>query len=81
MRGSGKQSAATQQEIVEFIEVAIDTTTIHGRPKAARSSICRMKRCLRRHGTAYAPPETNGKNGRLRVISAEQESVSFAFVT
>jgi hypothetical protein len=76
MPGSGKQSAHVQQQIVEFLEAGIDPTTIHRRLKVGRSSIYRMKRCLQQHGTAYAPPETNKKNGRPKVMTAEQEFVS-----
>jgi hypothetical protein len=77
MPGSGKQSADVQQQIIEFLEAGIDPTTIHRRLKVGRSSIYRMKRCLQQHGTAYAPPETNKKNGRPKVMTAEQEQVSF----
>lgn len=75
MPGSGKQSADVQQQIIEFLEAGIDPTTIHRRLKVGRSSIYRMKRCLQQHGTAYAPPETNKKNGRPKVMTAEQEQV------
>lgn len=75
MPGSGKQSANVQQQIIEFLEAGIDPTTIHRRLKVGRSSIYRMKRSLQQHGTAYAPPETNKKNGRPKVLSAEQEQV------
>lgn len=75
MPGSGKQSAEVQQQIIEFLEAGIDPTTIHRRLKVGRSSIYRMKRCLQQHGTAYAPPETNKKNGRPRVMTQEQELV------
>jgi transposase len=78
MPGSGKQSAQVQQQIIEFLEAGIDPTTIHRRLKVGRSSIYRMKRCLQQHGTPYAPPETNKKNGRPKVMTAEQEAVSFA---
>ena len=76
MPGSGKQTAHVQQQIIEFLEAGIDPTTIHRRLKVGRSSIYRMKRCLQQHGTAYAPPETNKKNGRPKVMTAEQEYVS-----
>jgi hypothetical protein len=76
MPGSGKQSAQVQQQIIEFLEAGIDPTTIHRRLKVGRSSIYRMKRCLQQHGTAYAPPETNKKNGRPKVMTADQERVS-----
>jgi hypothetical protein len=75
MPGSGKQTAPVQQQIIEFLEAGIDPTTIHRRLKVGRSSIYRMKRCLQQHGTAYAPPETNKKNGRPKVMTAEQEQV------
>jgi hypothetical protein len=77
MPGSGKQSAQVQQQIIEFLEAGIDPTTIHRRLKVGRSSIYRIKRCLQQHGTPYAPPETNKKNGRPKVMNAEQEAVSF----
>lgn len=77
MPGSGKQSADVQQQIIEFLEAGIDPTTIHRRLKVGRSSIYRMKRSLQQHGTAYAPPETNKKNGRPKVLTAEQEQVGF----
>ncbi|KAM3421250.1 hypothetical protein BST61_g1656 [Cercospora zeina] len=32
-----------------------------------------MKRCLQQHGTNYMPPELNKKNGRPKVLTAEQE--------
>lgn len=76
MPGSGKQNADVQRQIIEFLEAGIDPTTIHRRLKVGRSSIYRMKRCLQQHGTAYAPPETNKKNGRPRVMTNEQEQVS-----
>lgn len=75
MPGSGKQSEEVQQQIVEFLEAGIDPTTIHRRLKVGRSSIYRMKRSLQQHGTAYAPPETNKKNGRPKVMTVEQEMV------
>jgi len=75
MPGSGKQSDEVQQQIVEFLEAGIDPTTIHRRLKVGRSSIYRMKRCLQQHGTAYAPVETNKKNGRPKVMTMEQELV------
>lgn len=75
MPGSGKQNADVQKQIIEFLEAGIDPTTIHRRLKVGRSSIYRMKRCLQQHGTAYAPPETNKKNGRPKVMTAEQEQV------
>jgi predicted transcriptional regulator len=81
MPGSGKQSADVQQQIIEFLEAGIDPTTIHRRLKVGRSSIYRMKRSLQQHGTAYAPPETNKKNGRPKVLTAEQEQVGFRLVT
>jgi transposase len=81
MPGSGKQSADVQQQIIEFLEAGIDPTTIHRRLKVGRSSIYRMKRSLQQHGTAYAPPETNKKNGRPKVLSAEQEQVGLYLVT
>jgi transposase len=80
MPGSGKQSADVQQQIIEFLEAGIDPTTIHRRLKVGRSSIYRMKRSLQQHGTAYAPPETNKKNGRPKVLSAEQEQVGLYLV-
>jgi hypothetical protein len=79
MAGSGKQSADVQQQIIEFLEAGIDPTTIHRRLKVGRSSIYRMKRSLAQHGTAYAPPETNKKNGRPKVMTAEQEQVGIRF--
>ena len=81
MPGSGKQSADVQQQIIEFLEAGIDPTTIHRRLKVGRSSIYRMKRSLQQHGTAYAPPETNKKNGRPKVLTAEQEQVGFRLVS
>jgi transposase len=81
MPGSGKQSADVQQQIIEFLEAGIDPTTIHRRLKVGRSSIYRMKRSLQQHGTAYAPPETNKKNGRPKVLTAEQELVGICLVT
>ena len=81
MPGSGKQSADVQQQIIEFLEAGIDPTTIHRRLKVGRSSIYRMKRSLQQHGTAYAPPETNKKNGRPKVMNAEQEQVGLDLVT
>lgn len=75
MPGAGKQSADVQKKIIEFLEAGIDPTTIHRRLKVGRSSIYRMKRCLQQHGTAYAPPETNKKNGRPKALTAEQEQV------
>ena len=75
MPGSGKQNTDVQQQIIEFLEAGIDPTTIHRRLKVGRSSIYRMKRCLAQHGTAYAPPETNKKNGRPKVMTEEQEQV------
>ena len=78
MPDSGKQSAQVQQQVIEFMKAGIDPTIIHRRLKVGRSSIYRMKRCLQQHGTPYAPPETNKKNGRPKVMTAEQEAVSFA---
>ncbi|QIW95067.1 hypothetical protein AMS68_000585 [Peltaster fructicola] len=73
MPGSGKQTPEVQSKIVEFLEAGIDPTTIHKRLKVGRSSVYRMKRCLQQYGTAYAPVETNKKNGRPSVMNAEQE--------
>ena len=61
---------------LSYARAGIDPTTIHRRLKVGRSSIYRMKRSLQQHGTAYAPPETNKKNGRPRVMTPEQELVS-----
>jgi len=73
MPGAGKQPPAVQEQIRELLEAGFDPTTIHRRLKVGRSSIYRMKRCLQQHGTAYMPPELNKKNGRPKVLSAEQE--------
>lgn len=75
MPGAGKQPPAVQEQIRELLEAGFDPTTIHRRLKVGRSSIYRMKRCLQQHGTAYMPPELNKKNGRPKVLSAEQELV------
>lgn len=75
MPGSGKQSPEVQAQIIEFLEAGIDPTTIHRRLKVGRSSVYRMKRCLEQHGTAYAPVETNKKNGRPKVLTSAQELV------
>jgi transposase len=76
MPGSGKQSNEVQAQIKELLEAGFDPTTIHRRLKVGRSSIYRMKRCLEQHGTNYMPPELNKKNGRPKVLTAEQELVS-----
>ncbi|KAK3686842.1 hypothetical protein LTR37_019394 [Vermiconidia calcicola] len=73
MPGAGKQSLEIQEQIRELLEAGFDPTTIHRRLKVGRSSIYRMKRCLQAHGTAYMPPELNKKNGRPKVLTAEQE--------
>ena len=75
MPGAGKQSPEVQAQIKELLEAGFDPTTIHRRLKVGRSSIYRMKRCLEQHGTAYMPTELNKKNGRPKVLSAEQELV------
>jgi hypothetical protein len=76
MPGAGKQPPEVQEHIKELLEAGFDPTTIHRRLKVGRSSIYRMKRCLQQHGTAYMPVELNKKNGRPKVLSAEQELVS-----
>jgi hypothetical protein len=76
MPGSGKQSNEVQAQIKELLEAGFDPTTIHRRLKVGRSSIYRMKRCLELHGSNYMPPELNKKNGRPKVLTAEQELVS-----
>ncbi|KAK5137449.1 hypothetical protein LTR08_008427 [Meristemomyces frigidus] len=73
MPGAGKQPPEVQQQIRELLEAGFDPTTIHRRLKVGRSSIYRMKRCLTQHGTAYVPTELNKKNGRPKVLRAEQE--------
>ncbi|GAB1733312.1 hypothetical protein NU195Hw_g5575t1 [Hortaea werneckii] len=73
MPGAGKQPPEVQQQIKELLEAGFDPTTIHRRLKVGRSSIYRMKRCLATHGTAYTPEEHNKKNGRPKVLTAEQE--------
>lgn len=80
MPGAGKQPPAVQEQIRELLEAGFDPTTIHRRLKVGRSSIYRMKRCLQQHGTAYMPPELNKKNGRPKVLSAEQELVGRAVI-
>lgn len=75
MPGSGKQSVEVQEQIKELLEAGFDPTTIHRKLKVGRSSIYRMKRCLQQHGTNYMPPELNKKNGRPKVLTAEQELV------
>ena len=77
MPGAGKQPPQIQEQIKELLEAGFDPTTIHRRLKVGRSSIYRMKRCLQQHGTAYMPVEMNKKNGRPKVLSAEQELVCF----
>lgn len=77
MPGAGKQPPEVQEHIKELLEAGFDPTTIHRRLKVGRSSIYRMKRCLQQHGTAYMPVELNKKNGRPKVLSAEQELVSW----
>lgn len=76
MPGAGKQPPHVQENIKELLEAGFDPTTIHRRLKVGRSSIYRMKRCLQQHGTAYMPTELNKKNGRPKVLTAEQELVS-----
>ncbi|WPG99257.1 Hypothetical protein R9X50_00206800 [Acrodontium crateriforme] len=73
MPGAGKQSTEVQDQIKHLLEAGFDPTTIHRRLKVGRSSIYRMKRCLQEHGTAYMPREMNKKNGRPKVLTAEQE--------
>ncbi|RMY50488.1 hypothetical protein D0863_14860 [Hortaea werneckii] len=73
MPGAGKQPPEVQLQIKELLEAGFDPTTIHRRLKVGRSSIYRMKRCLATHGTAYTPEEHNKKNGRPKVLTAEQE--------
>lgn len=75
MPGAGKQTLETQASIKELLEAGFDPTTIHRKLKVGRSSIYRMKRCLQKHGTAYMPVELNKKNGRPKVLTAEQELV------
>ena len=75
MPGAGKQPPEVQEHIKELLEAGFDPTTIHRRLKVGRSSIYRMKRCLQQHGTAYMPVEMNKKNGRPKVLTAEQELV------
>lgn len=75
MPGAGKQPAHVQEHIKELLEAGFDPTTIHRRLKVGRSSIYRMKRCLQQHGTAYMPSEMNKKNGRPKVLTADQELV------
>ena len=75
MPGAGKQPAEVQEHIKELLEAGFDPTTIHRKLKVGRSSIYRMKRCLQQHGTAYMPTELNKKNGRPKVLTAEQELV------
>lgn len=75
MPGAGKQPPEVQENIKELLEAGFDPTTIHRRLKVGRSSIYRMKRCLQQHGTAYMPTELNKKNGRPKVLTAEQELV------
>ena len=65
----------TDRAQTELLEAGFDPTTIHRRLKVGRSSIYRMKRCLQQHGTPYMPTELNKKNGRPKVLSAEQELV------
>ncbi|KAK5680626.1 hypothetical protein LTS10_007559 [Elasticomyces elasticus] len=73
MPGAGKQAPEVQAKIRELLEAGFDPTTIHKKLKVGRSSIYRMKRCLEEHGTAYMPSELNKKNGRPKVLTAEQE--------
>ncbi|KAH9810065.1 hypothetical protein Tdes44962_MAKER01036 [Teratosphaeria destructans] len=73
MPGAGKQPEAIQVQIKELLEAGFDPTTIHRKLKVGRSSIYRMKRNLQQHGTAYMPVEMNKKNGRPKVLTAEQE--------
>ncbi|KAK5741524.1 hypothetical protein LTR17_003962 [Elasticomyces elasticus] len=73
MPGAGKQAPEVQARIRELLEAGFDPTTIHKKLKVGRSSIYRMKRCLEEHGTAYMPSELNKKNGRPKVLTAEQE--------
>ena len=75
MPGAGKQPPEVQEHIKELLEAGFDPTTIHRRLKVGRSSIYRMKRCLQQHGTPYMPLEMNKKNGRPKVLTAEQELV------
>ncbi|TKA71577.1 hypothetical protein B0A55_07668 [Friedmanniomyces simplex] len=73
MPGAGKQAPEVQAQIKELLEAGFDPTTIHRKLKVGRSSIYRMKRCLQQHGSAYMPTELNKKNGRPKVLTAEQE--------
>ncbi|KAF2771179.1 hypothetical protein EJ03DRAFT_325632 [Teratosphaeria nubilosa] len=73
MPGAGKQPEAIQTQIKELLEAGFDPTTIHRKLKVGRSSIYRMKRNLQQHGTAYMPVGMNKKNGRPKVLTAEQE--------
>ncbi|KAK0956466.1 hypothetical protein LTS16_003103 [Friedmanniomyces endolithicus] len=73
MPGAGKQAPEVQAQIKELLEAGFDPTTIHRKLKVGRSSIYRMKRCLQQHGTTYMPSEMNKKNGRPKVLTAEQE--------
>ncbi len=75
MPGAGKQAPEVQAQIKELLEAGFDPTTIHRKLKVGRSSIYRMKRCLQQHGTTYMPSEMNKKNGRPKVLTAEQELV------
>jgi transposase len=75
MPGAGKQPVEIQEQIKELLEAGFDPTTIHRKLKVGRSSIYRMKRCLQQHGTAYMPTAMNKKNGRPKVLTAEQELV------
>ncbi|KAK3073223.1 hypothetical protein LTR53_005370 [Teratosphaeriaceae sp. CCFEE 6253] len=73
MPGAGKQAPEVQDKIKDLLEAGFDPTTIHRKLKVGRSSIYRMKRCLQQHGSAYMPTELNKKNGRPKVLTAEQE--------
>ncbi|KAK4570438.1 hypothetical protein LTR86_002518 [Recurvomyces mirabilis] len=73
MPGAGKQPPEVQARIRELLEAGFDPTTIHRKLKVGRSSIYRMKRSLQQHGTTYMPIEMNKKNGRPKVLTAEQE--------
>ncbi|KAK5118061.1 hypothetical protein LTR62_004107 [Meristemomyces frigidus] len=73
MPGAGKQPPEVQARIRELLEAGFDPTTIHRKLKVGRSSIYRMKQSLQQHGTTYMPADLNKKNGRPKVLTADQE--------
>lgn len=81
MPGSGKQPQHVQEHVQELLKAGFDPTTIHKRLKVGRSSVYRMKKSLQQYGTTYAPPETNKKYGRPRVLTSEQEIVRSRRIT